>query len=356
MWGNPRIVTFLGDQRDLYKYIHDQSVNLMNKGYTGTEIADTIQLPPSLAKAWYNRGYYGSVKHDSRAVYQRYMGFYDGNPSTLDQLPPEPAAKKYVEYMGGPAAVLQKAKVDFDRGEYRWVAEAVKQVVFADPGNTDAKHLLADTYEQLGYQAESGPWRSIYLMGAHELRNGVPKAPALDLTGPDTIKAMPPDELFDYWGVRLNGPKAAGKDMRLGVDIADLHKQYTLTVRNGALTTEAKAARTPRRAAHAGQAGARPHPAGTDHRGQGDRRWRHQGAGRQEQGEGLLRAARCLPVLVRHRHTVTDTTGAPFAALPWPRLNGRSLRPSPVRSMLPRARAGSAAAPRRRRARARGTA
>ncbi|WP_309261887.1 alkyl/aryl-sulfatase [Lysobacter arvi] len=245
MWGNQRIVKFLGDQRDLYKYIHDQSVNLMNKGYTGTEIADMIQLPPSLAKAWYSRGYYGTVKHDSRAVYQRYMGFYDGNPSTLDQLPPEPAAKKYVEYMGGSAAVLQKAKADYDKGEYRWVAEAVKQVVFADPNNAEAKNLLADTYEQLGYQAEAGTWRSIYLMGAHELRNGVPKAPALDLTGPDTIAAMPPDQLFSYWGVRMNGPKAAGKDMTLGFDFADLRKQYTLMVRNGALTTESKAAAKP---------------------------------------------------------------------------------------------------------------
>ena len=245
MWGNARIVKFLGDQRDLYKYLHDQSVNLMNKGYTGPEIADTIQLPPSLAKAWYNRGYYGSVKHDSRAVYQRYMGFYDGNPSTLDPLPPEPAAKKYVHYMGGPAAVLQKAKADFEKGEYRWVAEAVKQVVFADPANQDAKNLLADTYEQLGYQAESGPWRSIYLMGAYELRNGVPKAPAVDLTGPDTIRAMPPDELFSYWAVRLDGPRAAGRSMRLGFNVADIGKQYTLSVRNGALTTQDRAAVRP---------------------------------------------------------------------------------------------------------------
>lgn len=245
MWGNQRILKFLGDQRDLYKYIHDQSVNLMNKGYTGTEIADMLQLPPSLAKAWYNRGYYGTVKHDSRAVYQRYMGFYDANPTTLDQLPPEPAAKKYVEYMGGSAAVLQKARVDFDKGEYRWVAEALKQVVFAEPDNREAKELLADTYEQLGYQAEAGTWRSIYLTGAYELRNGVPKAGALNLQGPDTVQAMPPDELFDYWGVRLNGAKAAGKDMALGFDVTDIGKRYTLLVRNGALTSSERAATKP---------------------------------------------------------------------------------------------------------------
>ncbi|HEY1139270.1 MAG TPA: alkyl sulfatase dimerization domain-containing protein [Lysobacter sp.] len=239
MWGNQRIVKFLGDQRDLYKYIHDQSVNLMNQGYTGTEIADAIQLPPSLANAWYNRGYYGTVKHDSRAVYQRYMGFYDGNPSTLDQLPPQPAAKKYVEYMGGSDAVMRRAKVDFDKGEYRWVAEALKHVVFAEPGNRAAKELLADTYEQMGYQAESGPWRSIYLMGAFELRNGVPKAPALNLAGPDTVGAMSPDMLFDYWGVRFDGPKAAGKQMQLGVNVANLKQDYTLSVHNGVLTWNA---------------------------------------------------------------------------------------------------------------------
>jgi len=236
MWGNQRIMTFLADQRDLYKYVHDQSVRLMNEGYTGTEIADEIQLPPSLANHWYNRGYYGTVKHNSRAVYQRYMGFFDGNPTTLDQLPPEDAAKKYVEYMGGADAILTRARADFDKGQYRWVAEAVKQVVFADPSNTDAKNLLADTYEQLGYQAEAGPWRAIYLTGAEELRVGTPKMPGLNLTGPDTVRAMPVDELFDYWGVRLNGPKAAGKNMRLGFNVTDTGKKYTLTVRNGALT------------------------------------------------------------------------------------------------------------------------
>jgi alkyl sulfatase BDS1-like metallo-beta-lactamase superfamily hydrolase len=239
MWGNTRIVKFLGDQRDLYKYIHDQSVNLMNQGYTGTEIADMIQLPPSLAKSWYNRGYYGTVKHDSRAVYQRYMGFYDGNPSTLDQLPPVPVAKKYVDYMGGPAAVMRKAKADFDKGEYRWVAEALKHVVFADPDNREAKELLADTYEQMGYQAESGPWRSIYLMGAFELRHGKPAIPGPPMAGPDTLRAMPLDMLFDYWGVRLDGAAAAGKPMQIGMDVTDLKQDYTLNVHNGVLTHSA---------------------------------------------------------------------------------------------------------------------
>jgi alkyl sulfatase BDS1-like metallo-beta-lactamase superfamily hydrolase len=242
MWGNARIVEFLGKQRDLYRYIHDQSVNLMNKGYTGTEIADMIKLPPELDGQWYNRGYYGTVKHNSRAVYQRYMGWYDGNPTTLDQLPPEPAAKKYVEYMGGAAAVMQKARADFDKGEYRWVAEAVKHVVFADPSNRDAKLLLADTYEQLGYQAESGPWRAIYLMGAFELRNGVPNLPALDLYGPDTLAAMSPELVFDYWGVRVNRDKAAGKRLTVGFDFTDLKRQFTLTLANGVLNQSGRGA------------------------------------------------------------------------------------------------------------------
>lgn len=235
MWGNARILDFLGKQRDLYKYIHDQSVNLMNKGYVGTEIADMVKLPAELDQPWYNRGYYGTVRHNSRAVYQRYMGFYDGNPSTLNQLPPEPAAKKYVEYMGGAAAVLKKAQVDFNKGEYRWVAEALKHVVFAEPNNRHAKELLADTYEQMGYQAESGPWRAIYLMGALELRNGVPKLPALDLYGPDLLAAMPPELVFDFWGVRLNAEKAAGKKLVIGINITDLKQQFSLTLANSVL-------------------------------------------------------------------------------------------------------------------------
>lgn len=245
MWGNARILEFLGKQRDLYKSIHDQSVFLMNQGYTGTEIAERIQLPPELARAWYNRGYYGTVKHNARAVYQRYMGWYDGNPSTLDQLPPEAAAKKYVEYMGGEANVLQRARADFDKGEYRWLGEALKHVVFADPGNREAKELLADAYEQMGYQAESGPWRSIYLMGAWELRNGVPKLPGLELAGPDMVRAMAPDLVFDYWGVRLDREKAAGKKLLVGFNFTDLKKEYALSLQNGVLTQSQRRAASP---------------------------------------------------------------------------------------------------------------
>jgi len=179
-------------------------------------------------------------EHDSRAVYQRYMGWYDANPSTLDQLPPEPAAKKYVEYMGGEEAVLKRAKADFDNGEYRWVAEVLKQVVFADPSSQAGRDLLADTYEQMGYQAESGPWRSIYLQGAYELRNGVPKTGGVNTASPDVIRAMPPEMLFDYLAVRLNGPNAAGKKIALNLNFSDLKKQYALVVENGVLHYSAK--------------------------------------------------------------------------------------------------------------------
>jgi alkyl sulfatase BDS1-like metallo-beta-lactamase superfamily hydrolase len=240
MWENAKIVDYWKKQRDLYKYIHDQSVNLMNKGYTGSEIAEMIELPPELDQKWYNRGYYGTLRHNSRAVYQRYMGWYDGNPSSLDNLPPEPAAKKHVEYMGGEAATLTKAKADFDKGEYRWVAEVLKHVVFANPNNNEAKNLLADTYEQLGYQAESGPWRSVYLQGAFELRNGVPKAGGINTASPDTIRAMSPEMLFEYLAVRLNGLNAAGKKIALNVNFIDLKKQYSLVVENAVLNYSAK--------------------------------------------------------------------------------------------------------------------
>lgn len=244
MWGNAKIVDYWKKQRDLYKYLHDQTVYLMNKGYTGVEISNLIKLPPELDKAWYNRGYYGSLKHNSRAIYQFYMGFYDGNPTTLDQLPPEEAAKKYVDYMGGAAAVLQKARIDFDKGEYRWVAEALKQVVFADPGNTSAKALLADAYEQMGYQAEAGTWRSIYLQGANELRNGLPSSGKIETAGPDTVRAMTPEMTFDYLAVQLNAEKAAGKKLSLGMDFSDLNQSYALLVENRVLNYSTKPVQT----------------------------------------------------------------------------------------------------------------
>ncbi|WP_166362220.1 alkyl/aryl-sulfatase [Pseudomonas akapageensis] len=241
MWGQADIVDYFKKQRDLYKYIHDQSVRMLNMGMTGEEIAEAIKLPPELDQFWPNRGYYGTVKHNAKAVYQRYMGWYDANPVNLDKLPPVPAAKKYVEYMGGSAAVLEKAKADFDKGEYRWVAEALKQVVFAEPDNVKAKSLLADSLEQMGYQAESGPWRSVYLQGAYELRNGAPTDGGAVAASPDIIRAMSPEMLFDYMAIRLNGERAAGKRLVLNFNFTDLNKSYALTLENAVLNHQHKA-------------------------------------------------------------------------------------------------------------------
>ncbi|WP_425969226.1 alkyl/aryl-sulfatase [Aeromonas dhakensis] len=234
-WGNASIVDYFKKQRDLYKYIHDQSVRLMNMGYTGEEISEKIALPPELNDFWPNRGYYGTLRHNSRAVYQRYMGWYSGNPSDLDNLPPEMVGPKYVEFMGGEQALLKKAKASFDKGEYRWVAEVLKHLVFANPNNQEGKLLLADALEQLGYQAESGPWRSVYLQGAYELRNGVPTAGGTVTASPDTIRAMSPSMLFDYLAVRINPEKAAGKKMVINMDFTDIGEKHTLSLENAVL-------------------------------------------------------------------------------------------------------------------------
>jgi len=244
-WGNEKIVDYWKKHRDMYKYMHDQTVRLMNMGYTGEEISEMIELPEELANFWPNRGYYGTLKHNTRAIYQRYMGWYDGNPSDLNNLPPEPAAQKYINYMGGENAVLNRARADFDNGEYRWVAEVLKHAVYANPDSVEAKNLLADTYEQLGYQAESGPWRSVYLQGAYELRNGVPTEAGLSTASPDTIRAMPPEMLFDYLSVLLDGPQASGKQIALTINFTDLDEDYGLFVENGTLNYSAKPAAEP---------------------------------------------------------------------------------------------------------------
>ncbi len=235
MWGNDKIIPYFKKQRDIYKFTHDQSVRLMNQGFTGEEISEMISLPKELEKSWSTRGYYGTLRHNSRAVYQRYMGWYNGNPANLNNLPPEAVAKKYVQFMGGEAEVIRKARVSFDEGEYRWVAEVMKHAVFANPKSIDAKELLADALEQLGYQAESGPWRSVYLQGAYELRNGVPAAGGTQTATPDTIRAMTPEMLFDYLAVRLDAAKAEGKQFDIEIAFSDLDSLYTLTVENAVL-------------------------------------------------------------------------------------------------------------------------
>ncbi|WP_413282799.1 alkyl/aryl-sulfatase [Vibrio sp. MA40-2] len=234
LWGQQDIITYFKKQRDIYKFTHDQSVRLMNQGYTGEEISEIITLPPELENNWATRGYYGTLRHNSRAVYQRYMGWYTGNPSDLNNLPPTNAAIKYVEYMGGEKAVLDRAREDFAQGHYRWVAEVLKHVVFANP-NTKGKELLADAYEQLGYQAESGPWRSVYLQGAFELRNGVAASGGLATASADIIKNMPPEMLFDYLSVKILPEKAAGMAFSMNIDFTDLDEQYTLYIENSVL-------------------------------------------------------------------------------------------------------------------------
>ncbi len=235
IWGNDRINTMLADQRDMYKYLNDHTLNLMNKGYTMYEVGDMVKLPESLDKKFYNRGYYGTIVHNAKAVYQRYLGFYSSNPADLHQLIPEDAAKKYVEYMGGANAVIKKAKEDFKKGNYRWVAQVMNQVVFADSSNREAKSLLADTYEQLAYQAESGPWRNEYLMGATELRHGIPNMDIFNTSGYETIKALTWEMLFDYMGIRLDVDKANGKKAVFNFIINDTKEKYTLSLENSVL-------------------------------------------------------------------------------------------------------------------------
>ncbi|MDX6021890.1 alkyl sulfatase dimerization domain-containing protein [Scandinavium sp. V105_16] len=233
-WGNDNIVKLMKGQRDMYRYINDQTLRMANEGLTRDEIAANFKLPETLEKTWASRGYYGSVSHDVKATYVFYLGWFNGNPATLDELPPTEAAKKYVDYMGGADNIMSKAKDDYAQGNYRWVAQVVSKVVFADPNNQDAKNLEADALEQLGYQAESGPWRNFYLTGAQELRNGVMKGATPNTASPDTVRAMTPEMFFDYMGVHLNGIKAANAKALINFDFGEQGK-YKVELENGVL-------------------------------------------------------------------------------------------------------------------------
>ena len=228
-------------QRDLYKFAHDQTIRLMNHGLTATEIAETIRLPASLDGAWHGRGYYGHIRHNVKAIYQKYLGWYDANPVHLDPLPPVESGTKYVEYMGGADAILQRAAKDFANGEFRFVAQAVSHLVFADPDNQAARAMLADTFEQLGYASESSTWRNAYLFGAQELRNGMPKAPPRTTMPRETLAALRTEQLWDVLGVRLNGPKAEGKRIVLNWNFTDTNESFILNLENSALTYTAGA-------------------------------------------------------------------------------------------------------------------
>jgi linear primary-alkylsulfatase len=236
VWGQERIDSMIRQQRDLYKFAHDQTVRLMNHGLTATEIAETIKLPASLESAWHARGYYGHIRHNVKAIYQKYLGWYDANPVNLDPLPPVEAGKKYIEYMGGADAMLARAADDFAKGEFRFVAQAVSHLVFAEPDNQSARALLADSFEQLGYLAESATWRNAYLFGAQELRQGMPKAPPRPPMPRETLAALRTEQLWDVLGVRLNGPKAEGKHIVLNWSFSDTSETFVLTLENCALT------------------------------------------------------------------------------------------------------------------------
>lgn len=234
VWGRERIAAMLESGRDGYRYINDQTLHLANKGFTMTEIAEMLRFPPEIERQWSMRGYYGSLNNNAKGTYIKYLGWFDANPAHLNALPPEEAAKKYVEYMGGADEVLRKARAAFEQGEYRWVAEVVNHVVFADPSNPEARCLAADALEQLGYQTENGPWRNFYLTGALELRRGVTPGPAKTVSV-DTVRAMGTDLLLDYMGVRLNAERARGKQCTLRLVLLDENTRYGLWLRNSVL-------------------------------------------------------------------------------------------------------------------------
>ena len=237
-WGADFIRDYLTNTAAMYKFIADQTLMYVNQGYTSNEIARMIALPAALEKNWYTRQYYGTVSHNAKAVYQKYMGWYDANPVHLAALPPAESAKKFVEYFGDVDAVLAKAAKDFEEGAYQWVAEVTNLVVFADPGNRAARLLCADALEQLGFQAESGPWRNAYLTGAKELRDGVDADPKYRATGSSDIqRAMTPSMMLDYLGILLDANAAENLNLTVNLAFTD-EDPYLLTVRSGVVLYE----------------------------------------------------------------------------------------------------------------------
>lgn len=234
-YGNETCITYLENHRDTYKFIHDRTLNLLNKGYTLNEVGRMVVLPSALEKEWTTHGYYGTVSHNARAVAQRYLGFYDSNPSNLNPLMQEDAAKKYVEYMGGAEAILRLAQADYDKGEYAWVAEVLNRVVFADPQNMEARALLADALEQLGYQAESAIWRNAYIQGATELRHGTPLASDYQFISVDIVSAMTLDLILDFLAIKYDGIKCQDDDFTFNVKLTDSLEQAHVMVRNSVI-------------------------------------------------------------------------------------------------------------------------
>ncbi|MFD7292421.1 alkyl/aryl-sulfatase [Streptomyces sp. NPDC059897] len=232
-WGTDRIAQFLGQQRDLYGYLHDQTLRLMNSGHTGIEIAEEMQLPPELEKAWHTRGYYGSVSHDVKAIYQRYMGWFDGNPAHLWQHPPQAQGERYVRALGGADRAVEAARAFADEGDLRFAAELASHVVFGAPSHAGAKELLADVLTRLGYGAECATWRNFFLEGAHELTDGAPKTPIA--LASSMASALSVTQIFDSLAIRVNGPRAW--DVRLSIvwKVIDLAETHRMELSNGAL-------------------------------------------------------------------------------------------------------------------------
>jgi len=231
-WGTREIIDFLGEQRDLYAYLHDQTVRLMNQGLTGIEIAEDFELPPSLATLWHTRGYYGSVNHNVKAIYQRYLGWYDGNPAHLWQHPPTAAASRYVEVMGGVAATLEHARRYLEAGDLRFAVELASHAVFADPGDGAARELLATGMERLGLGAENATWRNVYLTGANELRYGIGRN---DISAGGLLSALTVTQLFDTLAIRVVGPRAWNESFAINWVITDTRDLYRLELSHGAL-------------------------------------------------------------------------------------------------------------------------
>jgi alkyl sulfatase BDS1-like metallo-beta-lactamase superfamily hydrolase len=233
-WGRDRIIEFLSTQRDLYAYLHDQTLRLLNQGFTGTEIAEQLQMPPALEAAWHTHGYYGSVSHNVKAVYQRYMGWFDGNPARLWPHPPEQLAKRYVAAIGGIDRVVELAGKAFDAGDYRWAATLLDHAVFTEPDHAAAKELYADTLEQLAYGAENATWRNFFLSGATELREGN-FGTAGQTASVSVLSQLRPEQMFDSFAILVNGPRAWDLDIKLDVTFRDIDTNYRLTLRNGVL-------------------------------------------------------------------------------------------------------------------------
>lgn len=235
VWGNGRIVDFLKKNRDTYKYIHDQTVRMINAGMKPNEIAAQLKLPASLATTFAVRGYYGTTRRNARAVYQHYIGWFDGNPANLDMLPRQEAATRYVEMMGGPDQVLKGAQKAFDRGEYRWVAELLNHLVFAQPDKKDARELLARTYDQLGYGAESAIDRNLYLSGAQELRSGKNGPGPIPVKSIELMAQAPMNNFLVAMAASLDGPAAEGKTFKINLVFSDLKESYVLWIENSVL-------------------------------------------------------------------------------------------------------------------------